>query len=778
MKHLIDHNGVIADDIKDFFFDKSVCEEVATSDSYHMLSIIGPQSSGKSTLLNQLYDTNFQVMNSSAGRKQTTKGIWLARINESANPLYVFDCEGSDGSERADTLKFERQFAVFTLAVSDVFVINMWAHDVGRFVGSGMALLRNTFEAVLHLFRTDDNIIKTNLVFVLRDFDGQTPKENLKGQLKEEVVELWKQVLNDCDRSEFLLSFPFDSVFHSEFHFLPHKNFYAEEWKQAAVDLRLDIDALMDNTNSKTQGVMQKDLAPYITGLWEVISESKELDIPSAKQLLAEHRLTNIHSECIEILEKKLELHRSRISQNLIAEEIDSKIARIFEFVIGEYKFQGKHYIQHVFDEKYAEFISALFLKYEELTNEIFAKITDGLKTKLVQELQEVPMVNQNRYIEQRKHRSGSISTPGTPLSPYRMREVTTKDMLKKLRSELFSKLENRIQSYQVLFTWIPEDCSYDFKYHVDALGKFATIEIDSVKEELLRRLYMKKELEFKQELEEICVNSFFASSTFVNSNVSNEDVDNHLNLVYIEYDALLQKEISCRIAEYHNCTQDICVDNVLSDDLEVSLRKHVIESTVQYFKCDLVHKLQEIFNTFWYKRLNSLDLHRTFTETVDMACWLLKFVPFFEKKYGVIVAVDLDQVREDFTKSSKVIFDDWIEKRARLHSTTSLPLIYWVLFSIVFAKELRFVVIRPGLWLPMLVLLALLWLFKPLLQDKYDVLKKHVDIIAEQFQSRMFSFMKDQMRKVTDFKLNLTQTLGLTKTMPAPSSEQASKTE
>nr|XP_025616482.1 protein ROOT HAIR DEFECTIVE 3-like [Arachis hypogaea] len=37
--------------------------------SYAVVSIIGPQSSGKSTLLNQLFDTDFKEMNAKDGRQ-------------------------------------------------------------------------------------------------------------------------------------------------------------------------------------------------------------------------------------------------------------------------------------------------------------------------------------------------------------------------------------------------------------------------------------------------------------------------------------------------------------------------------------------------------------------------------------------------------------------------------------------------------------------------------------------------------------------------------------
>ena len=46
---------------------------------YHVVSIIGGQSSGKSTLLNAMFGTNFDMMDAKKGRRQTTKGIWCSK---------------------------------------------------------------------------------------------------------------------------------------------------------------------------------------------------------------------------------------------------------------------------------------------------------------------------------------------------------------------------------------------------------------------------------------------------------------------------------------------------------------------------------------------------------------------------------------------------------------------------------------------------------------------------------------------------------------------------
>ena len=89
-----------------------------------------------------------------SGRRQTTKGVWVARSPKVASPpTLVLDLEGSDGRERGeDDTNFERQSALFALAVSDAVLVNVWCHDIGREHGSGKPLLKTIFEVNLKLF--------------------------------------------------------------------------------------------------------------------------------------------------------------------------------------------------------------------------------------------------------------------------------------------------------------------------------------------------------------------------------------------------------------------------------------------------------------------------------------------------------------------------------------------------------------------------------------------------------------------------------------------------
>lgn len=94
-------------------------------------------------------------MNKSEGKSQTTKGIWMT-FNKAGNIL-VFDIEGADSKERGDERevseitcsdfmqKAERMISLFGLVISDVLIINMWEHDIGRYSASLYSVLKDIF---------------------------------------------------------------------------------------------------------------------------------------------------------------------------------------------------------------------------------------------------------------------------------------------------------------------------------------------------------------------------------------------------------------------------------------------------------------------------------------------------------------------------------------------------------------------------------------------------------------------------------------------------------
>ena len=95
-----------------------------------VLSVIGPQSSGKSTLLNYMFGCKFVT---STGR--CTRGVYgsLLELNKPINKskfLLILDTEGITATERdyistSSSINFDRSLTLFCLSVSNVVIINM-----------------------------------------------------------------------------------------------------------------------------------------------------------------------------------------------------------------------------------------------------------------------------------------------------------------------------------------------------------------------------------------------------------------------------------------------------------------------------------------------------------------------------------------------------------------------------------------------------------------------------------------------------------------------------
>jgi protein SEY1 len=141
--------------------------------NYHLISVFGSQSTGKSTLLNYLFGTDFGVM-SEEDRRQTTKGIWMSKNKKDheargmADNILVMDVEGTDGRERGEDQDFERKSALFALATSEVLIVNLWEHQVGLYQGANMGLLKTVFEVNMQLFIKDSKYVSTDYVYAPR----------------------------------------------------------------------------------------------------------------------------------------------------------------------------------------------------------------------------------------------------------------------------------------------------------------------------------------------------------------------------------------------------------------------------------------------------------------------------------------------------------------------------------------------------------------------------------------------------------------------------------
>ncbi|KAK0344642.1 Dynamin-like GTPase that mediates homotypic ER fusion [Friedmanniomyces endolithicus] len=286
--------------------------------NYHLISVFGSQSTGKSTLLNFLFGTQFGVM-SEQERRQTTKGIWMSRNKKEhasgerrmADNILVMDVEGTDGRERGEDQDFERKSALFALATSEVLIVNIWEHQVGLYQGANMGLLKTVFEVNLQLFlKNASNITRSLLFFVIRDHLGTTPVSNLKQTLIQDLQRIWTGLSKPPGLEKSKIEDYFDFAFVA----LPHKILQPEKFEQEVRALGTRFRE--GYKDPKRAGLVDEQSEPillpeyhrripadgfpiYARGVWEQIDSNKDLDLPTQQELLAQFRCDEISKEVL-----------------------------------------------------------------------------------------------------------------------------------------------------------------------------------------------------------------------------------------------------------------------------------------------------------------------------------------------------------------------------------------------------------------------------------------------------------------------------------------------
>lgn len=267
--------------------------------SYNIVAVFGSQSTGKSTLLNRLFGTTFDVMDETK-RQQTTKGIWMCRGKDMS--VLVMDVEGTDGRERGEDQDFERKSALFSLASSEVLIINLWEHQVGLYQGANMGLLKTVFEVNLGLFGKKAQggpQSRTLLLFVIRDHIGVTPLDNLQATLTADLVRIWDSLAKPSGLAQAQLSDYFDLSFTA----LPHKILETQKFEHEVARLRERFaDKAMQDYLFKDvyhKRIPADGVAVYMENIWQQVQDNKDLDLPTQQELLAQFRCDEIASTAL-----------------------------------------------------------------------------------------------------------------------------------------------------------------------------------------------------------------------------------------------------------------------------------------------------------------------------------------------------------------------------------------------------------------------------------------------------------------------------------------------
>ncbi|KAI4919189.1 Dynamin-like GTPase that mediates homotypic ER fusion [Alternaria conjuncta] len=346
--------------------------------NYHLISVFGSQSTGKSTLLNYLFGTQFGVM-SEQERRQTTKGIWMSKNKREeggsnmAENILVMDVEGTDGRERGEDQDFERKSALFALATSEVLIVNIWEHQVGLYQGANMGLLKTVFEVNLQLFVKDSQSTPRSLLFfVIRDHLGTTPLKNLQNTLIQDLSKLWSTISKPNGLENSRIEDYFDFAFVA----LPHKILQPEKFEEAVTQLSRRFKE--GYNDPRKSGLIDEATAPiflpqyhrripadgfsaYAEGVWDQIVNNKDLDLPTQQELLAQFRCDEISREVLVAFDEKItpledqQAEHARTGQLSVITDLGPAMSAARTKVFKDFDTNASRYHKGVYKRKQAE---------------------------------------------------------------------------------------------------------------------------------------------------------------------------------------------------------------------------------------------------------------------------------------------------------------------------------------------------------------------------------------------------------------------------------------
>lgn len=465
--------------------------------NYHLISVFGSQSTGKSTLLNHLFGTQFAVM-SEQERRQTTKGIWMSKNkNEDsgtghggypmAHNILVMDVEGTDGRERGEDQDFERKSALFALATSEVLIVNIWEHQVGLYQGANMGLLKTVFEVNLQLFLKDKNTTHRSLLFfVIRDYMGTTPLKNLQKTLLEDLSRIWASI----SKPSGLENSTIHDYFDFQFYGLPHKGYQLEQFVAEVRKLGTSFrDGHRDPSKDALKGEFSEGgvflpeyhrripadgFAKYAEGIWDQIVNNKDLDLPTQQELLAQFRCDEILREVmvqfddtINPFEEK-QAEAAHLGKPEVLGGLGGTMRSCRGKTMNQFETEASRYHKGVYERKRAELESKIDPRLKALfqgqlnaahksgvhnfSEAVTSEVKSGQKSGASYDFAEIVNREMKTAVEKFDEIARATVVDGTPWSNYEQElslyEKELAEVSGRLRREEMRRLANRVERW------------------------------------------------------------------------------------------------------------------------------------------------------------------------------------------------------------------------------------------------------------------------------------------------------------------------------------------
>ncbi|KAG8825236.1 Dynamin-like GTPase that mediates homotypic ER fusion [Serendipita sp. 401] len=191
----------------------SFATQVGTS--YRVVSVLGSQGTGCTTLLNDIFGTHLPTMSSEVS--QTTIGvrqIWSPELRS-----LVLDVQGASGGKPSIT---ENKLTQFAAACSSDLIINLKQDEVCRHSTLHRGMIGNVCRTLLERYDAHDSQrTRVNVLYVIRDWDETANLESACATITRAALAVWSDISSELEIDTE--STPFHEFFRLDFATLPHK---------------------------------------------------------------------------------------------------------------------------------------------------------------------------------------------------------------------------------------------------------------------------------------------------------------------------------------------------------------------------------------------------------------------------------------------------------------------------------------------------------------------------------------------------------------------------
>ncbi|KAJ4753508.1 hypothetical protein LUZ62_087913 [Rhynchospora pubera] len=334
-------------------------ERLAYGTPFGIVSVLGSQSPGKSSMLDSLFGVKFNEDDASKGRNQNSKGIWLSRC---AGPsLLVMDVEPSDAKE--DDLSFEKQTVLFSLALSDLLVVNMSLQEINRDIGGNIQLLRSILEERL-VGKLDSG--QTKMLIVIHGYDDKLPLAKLQEDVLAKLQKLWSSIHS----SSLILSEFFEVLVVG----LPDNKSRPQDFVEKVSKMRRWF-VQGDITEFKKDRILAQGFSLSAKGLWDAIRQKKQLGV-----FLFGHKITVSDTICGNIISEILsspEFNKDILSLKNVdsgaPKEFVEKLGSLQEVTLARFDTETQMYDEDVTHKKREELEKSICGLVESTSKDILS---------------------------------------------------------------------------------------------------------------------------------------------------------------------------------------------------------------------------------------------------------------------------------------------------------------------------------------------------------------------------------------------------------------------